>query len=331
MAETSTKIVNPFTDLAQAIPTVPQQSISASEYLYGVKEMQVGTGSNVFRSDKQGIWLGAEKFANAPFKVDMFGNVTAANITLSGYIPTGGAAGDVNSGAGTINANRINASTLSAISANLGSITAGTITGVTITGSLLRTAASGQRIVVSQSTNDITIYSASALVGTIYGSSSSLWLQSNVADANVTFANQATVLGTIGKSGSIYAMALSPSNSRFLVPSSGGFGWLTRNITFTSPASSTVAVNGHFEPFDDATYRLGDAGARWNEIYAVDIYADYISTEKHVIVGQFLRLANMTGSAASSLTPQNGSMYYRTDDGVIRVYLNGAWRTITTS
>lgn len=70
-----------------------------------VTTMQVGVGSKVFRTDRSGIWLGAEDFANAPFKVDMDGNLTASSATISGYsnvnvfaqdsIPTSGAVGDL--------------------------------------------------------------------------------------------------------------------------------------------------------------------------------------------------------------------------------------------
>jgi len=67
----------------------------------------VGNGSNVFRADQSGIWLGASEWADAPFRVDMAGNLTAssANLTGTGYsktvtfaqdaIPTSVAIGDL--------------------------------------------------------------------------------------------------------------------------------------------------------------------------------------------------------------------------------------------
>lgn len=70
----------------------------------------IGSGSKVFRADQSGIWLGGAEYANAPFKVDMDGNLTASSVTITGYIPTGGAAADVNSSVTSINANRINIS-----------------------------------------------------------------------------------------------------------------------------------------------------------------------------------------------------------------------------
>lgn len=76
-----------------------------SDNLSRIASMQVGSGSQVFRSDQQGIWLGAAKFADAPFSVDMAGNLIASSATLSGYskifiwkqasIPTATAIGDL--------------------------------------------------------------------------------------------------------------------------------------------------------------------------------------------------------------------------------------------
>jgi hypothetical protein len=43
-----------------------------------------GYGNNVFGSDSNGIWLGAADFANAPFKVDMEGNLTSTKATITG-------------------------------------------------------------------------------------------------------------------------------------------------------------------------------------------------------------------------------------------------------
>lgn len=78
-------------------------------------------------------------------------------LTISGgsgaYVPTGGAAADVNANTttisggkittGSITADKINVTSLSAISANIGNVTAGSITGVTITGGLATLDGSG--------------------------------------------------------------------------------------------------------------------------------------------------------------------------------------------
>ena len=72
--------------------------------------MQIGEGSKVFRGDQSGIWLGASEWADAPFRVNMEGALWATSLIISGYIPDGGAAADVNANAVTIDADMINIS-----------------------------------------------------------------------------------------------------------------------------------------------------------------------------------------------------------------------------
>jgi hypothetical protein len=136
----------------------PNDARFGSDVFRDLKELQVGFGEDVFRADRQGIWLGAEKFADAPFSVDMQGNVVALSLDLSGYLQIGEALGDTQTSIG--------AGGLSAITANIGAITAGTISGVTITGGTLQTATSGRRIKISSSpANKIEFYDASTLYG----------------------------------------------------------------------------------------------------------------------------------------------------------------------
>jgi len=71
--------------------------------------MAIGQGSKVFRADQSGVWLGAEKFADALFSVDMEGNLVSTSATISGYILVGGAGSDVNSGATLIDGGKVEA------------------------------------------------------------------------------------------------------------------------------------------------------------------------------------------------------------------------------
>lgn len=90
------KKINPFTNIKRAIAPV----ISQARNFEGMPSMQVGFGSKVFRSDRQGIWLGAKKFVDAPFHVDMDGNAKATSITLTDYFNlTGNDLDDVTDGA----------------------------------------------------------------------------------------------------------------------------------------------------------------------------------------------------------------------------------------
>lgn len=45
--------------------------------------MSIGAGNKVFRVDKQGQWMGAEKFANAPYRVSIEGNMIARSAALT--------------------------------------------------------------------------------------------------------------------------------------------------------------------------------------------------------------------------------------------------------
>lgn len=76
------EIINPFTDV-QNQPLEQESNVRyGSEFFRNVNELQVGMGAEVMRVDRQGIWLGAERFADAPFSVDMQGNVTATSLSL---------------------------------------------------------------------------------------------------------------------------------------------------------------------------------------------------------------------------------------------------------
>ena len=73
-----------FNDIERKdLPEKPQ-GIGGSQYLDNIATMQVGYGSKVFRGDRSGIWLGASKFKDAPFSVDMEGNVIATSADFSG-------------------------------------------------------------------------------------------------------------------------------------------------------------------------------------------------------------------------------------------------------
>jgi hypothetical protein len=48
--------------------------------LPNVNSIQIGAGTKAFKGDSSGIWLGANKFADAPFSVDLNGNVVANSL-----------------------------------------------------------------------------------------------------------------------------------------------------------------------------------------------------------------------------------------------------------
>lgn len=72
-----------FTDIVDK-GLQPLQDMKGLEYIDNILAMQVGSGSKCFKTDQSGIWLGANRFASAPFRVDMSGNLTATSATISG-------------------------------------------------------------------------------------------------------------------------------------------------------------------------------------------------------------------------------------------------------
>lgn len=87
-----------FKNITRASDPV-KQGVGGQAYLDNILALQVGHGSVTMKSNKNGLWLGAKKSTDAPFYVDMNGNVVATSINLGGeYIETGGAANDINVG-----------------------------------------------------------------------------------------------------------------------------------------------------------------------------------------------------------------------------------------
>jgi len=96
-------------------------------YLKKLKVLIIGSGDTSFRADKNGIWCGAAKFADAPFSVTMAGIIVATGLIISGDAISGG------------------------------TITGVAISGVTITGGTIRTSSGTTRVEMA-SDNTLTIY-----------------------------------------------------------------------------------------------------------------------------------------------------------------------------
>ena len=122
-----------------------------AHFFRNVKQLQVGFGSNVFRVDRQGMWAGAERFADAPWSVDWEGNMTATSLDLSAYLEVGEALSDVQASVGD----------LSDINTDLGYIVAGTVVGIEVIGGLIRTSTTGARIEIDGTTDSIESWDSS--------------------------------------------------------------------------------------------------------------------------------------------------------------------------
>jgi len=67
-----------------------QDSIAGLNDLRRVGALEIGTGNRAVKADESGLWLGANKFADAVFSVDMSGNMIASSATFSQYISKAG-------------------------------------------------------------------------------------------------------------------------------------------------------------------------------------------------------------------------------------------------
>lgn len=81
--------LNPWTE----VPFVPMEASDPTDggrFLSDAREINIGDGGdNVFRVDRQGLWLGAKLYEDAPFRVSMLGDVIAESLTILGGVITG--------------------------------------------------------------------------------------------------------------------------------------------------------------------------------------------------------------------------------------------------
>jgi hypothetical protein len=83
-------MIEAFNDVPRPIESLGNGQVNGQDVLTNINTMQIGQGSQVFRGDQSGIWLGAATFADAPFSVDMSGAVIATSLSLSGVVESVG-------------------------------------------------------------------------------------------------------------------------------------------------------------------------------------------------------------------------------------------------
>ena len=233
------------------------------------------------------------------------GTITATNIQAS-----------------TIDATKMNVSQLSAISANLGSITAGTITGATI-----RTSSLGERIEMQNDKIEsydsggdlsieiegqfIQIYDSGTFVGSIGGVSGGYFIGADIG----------TILDLTGDSVNIEA------DNLVILDAVVGVTIQKNNVTKIQIATNTEFYSDvYIDSGNDLILQNGDIEVQGGGGILIE------DGNLEIFDTGFVNLAQMSGTTASGTAgDQDGSMYYRTDDDVIRVKLNGIWKTITTS
>lgn len=105
--------MNPFLDLLDVPVTPAQGKVGGSAYFDNARSMQIGAGNTGYRvMAGKGIWLGAKAFEDAPFSVDMNGNIVATTLSLSAYLKKGDTgqtlSGNILVGAGNVKIDGVN-------------------------------------------------------------------------------------------------------------------------------------------------------------------------------------------------------------------------------
>lgn len=68
------------------VNTIQATKIYYGDFAINKGEMSIGFGNAVFRADSNGIYLGDRVYGDAPFRVDMSGNLYAENVNLTGEV-----------------------------------------------------------------------------------------------------------------------------------------------------------------------------------------------------------------------------------------------------
>lgn len=301
MAEEN-KTIQPFTN----IPQVPEGEAGAKEtYLNNVKEFQVGFGAKVLRTDRRGLWLGGKDPNNAPFFVDMEGNLTATSATLSGFLAVGDAAGDINGNPtevdggklqdGTIVAAKIAAGTITANEIAANTITANEIAANTITGSRIASIdtsdlssafvpddgvliysggilgrKSGSNTFSLDATTGDAAFSGDISASTITGSTLTTANSGRRVVLTTTLAqfydeNGTEIVNTYAGSSS-YIIEGQQTNSAILLEC-GSSSEVVFSVGNTRIAAVTGNGNGGIKPWSSDTYDLGNISLKWNDIW----------------------------------------------------------------
>jgi hypothetical protein len=259
--------VNYFNDVENK-PLDTSPTTQNGTVLTNVPAISAGAKDQVFKfDDKEGIWLGGEKFADAPFSVTMNGLMTSSGAVIGGYVEDGGAAADINANVTTINGGKITTNTIEAAAIKTGVLIVGTNVGLgtaqdssgvtTIVGNTVTTS-----FVNALNVNAATVSASISISSpTINGGSITIGSSNNVfkADSNGICLGNATWASApfrVDMSGEVVATNISISkgsgNSIFKADSNGIY---LGNATFASApfrvnmsgavtASSITITNG---------------------------------------------------------------------------------------
>ena len=218
-------------------PSIKQRIIGAT--------LEIGAGVASFHATEEGIWLGAVKFDDAPFKVSMAGDASIGNILLTSGSHIRSGQTDYNTGTGfwlgdvsgtakfSIGNPAGNYLTWNGTTLTVkGAITGSTITGTTITGGTLQTA-TGEADKIVVASNILTLWQESG--GTAY-------------ERVIIGAGSISLLNTSG------------------VGSGAILGIGTNKIAINTGAYGYYFDESAFYPSTHSALDLGTASDYWNEI-----------------------------------------------------------------
>jgi hypothetical protein len=276
-----------------------------------IHDLSAGTGTAnqkfTFKS-QQGLWMGNETFASAPFSVNMKGDVVASSITITG--------GTLKYGK-TLFTDSVNAGYWigssgiymgSAADATYLKYTIGTgaldVYGGTITGNVIRTSSGTTRVQMDGSgtyANEISFYYAGNLNGSINSIAGPIFRISNPQDPGlINFYVSGAISLIVGKTGTSCLDFLPMTSATYNLGSSSYYwkqcllsevlafkyeniGYIQHgtNVEFRFPASSTqIDVGGEMVPINDSSLDLGTTLLRWYQLYT-----DYITCTADIVVG----------------------------------------------
>lgn len=319
MATDSINIVDPY-DSYEPYVQEDASGVAGDELLNSVAALQVGFGTQVLRIDRQGIWLGAETFASAPFSVDMAGNMTATSLDLSAYLEVGESLADIQALIGD----------LSDIDTSLGTITAGNLIGLTVTGGLIRTSTSGGRVEIDGTTDNIEVYDSSNVRRMELDQDELIFYDGNGSETGSLAALYSNIIGLTFPATKLGFVVYSGTTAKFAVAPSGSVFY--DDVDFSN---NNLLNCGNIEA-NDTTSDIGTATTQFDNLYIDDIFCDNditITDGTLKVTAGFVRLAQMSGATADARSDDlvDGNMYYRTDDDVIRVRINGTWKSINVT
>lgn len=205
---------------------VKKEENAPGQEILNVRELSVGAGTDLFKVNREGVFVGAASFSSAPLRIPFTGVLTATGAIISGTITA----------------------------------TGGTISGdVTVSGSLVVGDSGSYHLKLNGSNGRLELKSGSTVQSGIYNDASAkLTLDTN--DSIVFRRHSGTLPGTgyitYNYNAGRACMDIEVANQCRIESSAG------RQIRFES---SQIEFNGDIAPTSDNTYKCGTSGLRWSE------------------------------------------------------------------